>query len=78
MKDKPGYSWGPDLPVNALRTSRGWLLIDYAEPPPLIVGRVSTRRGRWCWLDVMTIGALLNYGDVGPTKAIRALLDSEA
>ncbi|MGH8587368.1 MAG: hypothetical protein ACREWE_14700 [Gammaproteobacteria bacterium] len=47
MKDKPGYSWGPDLPVNALRTSRGWLLIDFGQAPPAIVARVSKKLGVW-------------------------------
>ena len=75
MKNQPGYSWGPDHPINALRTSRGWLLIDFSSSPR-IVACVSKSRGVFAKIDAMELGTALNYGTAVFDPVVLAEIDA--
>lgn len=67
MKNRPGYSWGPESPVNAVRTVNGFSMVDYSGKRPKVVERISKRRGMrsddwWLYNEAMRRGAALNYG----------------
>lgn len=74
MKNQPGLSWGPDRPVNAVRTSRGWLLINFAAGRR-IEARVPKRFGVLARSMVLDLGSALNYGNVGLDAATKAAID---
>jgi hypothetical protein len=59
VKNKPGGSWGPDLPINLIKSSKGWLLVDFSVTPPKIVERY--RRGILGGIKALERGEL-NYG----------------
>jgi hypothetical protein len=61
MKNKPGSSWGPDLPINLIKSSKGWLLVDFSVKPCKIVERY--KRGLLGGITALERGAKLNYGD---------------
>jgi len=63
VKNRPGYSWGPDLPINLMRTSRGWTLIDFSKSPPTIVAAIPKKRGALAKDAALRLGDSLNYGD---------------
>lgn len=67
MKNRPGISWGPDHPVNAVQTVLGYAMVDYSGKRPRIVERISKRPGKglddwWLYNEAMRRGAALNYG----------------
>ena len=78
MMNRPGYSWGPDHPVNAMRTSKGWLLIDFSGERPRTVARYPKRLGVFCFIEAMNAGARLNYGSEYPDGCICVAMDDEA
>jgi len=76
MANQPGLSWGPAHPVNAMRTSRGWLLIDFSGPRPRIVATVPKSRGVFAKIEAVALGVKLNYGDKLLDAATLAEIDA--
>ncbi len=78
MMNRPGYSWGPEMPVNAMRTSRGWVLVDFSGTRPRIVERYPKRLEVFCLIEAMHAGTRLNYGEKAPPVTVRIAMDDEA
>lgn len=76
MKNFPGGSWGPDHPINLMRTSRGWTLIDFSKLPPHIVAIVPKSRGVLAQIEALQLGNLLNYGSAGTDAETLAAIDA--
>lgn len=77
MANAPGISWGVECQYNAMRTSRGWLLIDF-RCRPHVVARISKRRGVLAPSDMYRLGARLNYGPHALTPGMASELDAVA
>ena len=74
MKNKPGGSWGPDLPINLIKSSKGWLLVDFSVVPARIVERY--KRGLLGEIKALERGAELNYGSAALSKEMLSIIDS--
>lgn len=77
MANKPGISWGPSCPFNAMRTSRGWVFVDFSGKPR-IVACLLKWRGMLLPYDVSAVGAILNYGTTALARGMAAELDAVA
>lgn len=76
MKNRPGLSWGPDLPVNAMRTSRGWMLVDWSSSKPRVIAIVSKRASVLARFYVYDLGSAANYGNDALDPETRAAIDA--
>lgn len=75
MKNKPGYSWGPDLPVNLFRTSKGWLAVYYHTDDTYDIIKIFHPKNVSEHYRMMKTVTLWNYGTCELCPAVRAELD---
>ncbi len=75
MKGKPGTSWGPEYPVNLMRSSRGWLAVDYSNRLPVIV-KVFKPKSTLDVTFMMDELTLLNYGTLELDPEVREEMDN--
>ena len=61
LKNKPGYSWGIDAPINLMRSSKGWLAVFYNIIPPQII-KIFRPKNTVDYLMMFRQLALWNYG----------------
>lgn len=79
MKNKPGESFGPDMPVNIVQWVYSYLLIDYAQNK--IVGVYPYRYLDKQYLvhaNAIYAASILNYGKANPSAEVLDAIDTTA
>lgn len=79
VKNRPGISWGPDDPVNLMRTSKGWAAVCYKhDKDPGEIIRLFKPRTYYDHEQMMRQCTLWNYGTCELCPIVRIEMDYDS
>lgn len=78
MQNKPGLSWGPDMPVNLFRTSRGWAAVYYHPDGTGEIIKLFRPKSIPDYSDMIDQLSMWNYGTCELCPMVRRELDFQS